>query len=394
MKKIISIPAFLLFSFFAFSEGSLNQKKFISGNLLDKTESVKQASGQESVLLSKLALDFVIENKEVLGNDRDLDALAVSGILALPSDYMNSASEDEKRVICEYFYSIFNLFDNINVKIAILNRLTVFHFSDDRFAVLLNEFLKKTEIIKEKDPLTKSIISTLGYIGNEDSFVILYILYSDPSWSSYRDELKKSVSMLLEQSIPQVISIIQNGTANDGRLLFDLTIENEKLSNKIVAEISENIISRTINLYETSLSTGNELAELQFDAYTVLTKLKWTRAAGTAMKFFVCAKKEYEEGSFPEENFLEVIKNLPVIDPLDSVQSFCSYISECNSIMEKSLTDRNVKKPSDKVMLALISALGAIGDKNAFDTLLAVTYYTYPDNVITQARDALASLKW
>ena len=394
MKKTLVILPFFLISFSIFSEGSLNQKKFISGNLLDKTESVKQASGQESILLSKMALDFVIENKDILGNDRDLDTLAVSGVLALPSDYMNSASIEEKTLIAECFYQIYNLFENINVKTAILNRLTVFHFSDDRFASLLNDYLKKTEIIREKDPLTKSIISTLGYIGNDDSFVILYIMYSDSAWSGYKEELNKSITMLFEQSIPQALSIIQSGSYTDGRLLFDLAIKNEKLSNKIVAEISENVISRTINLYESSLSTGNEISQLQYDAYTVLTKLKWTRAAGTAMKFFVCAKKEYEEGSFPEDNFVKVIKNLPVIDPLDSVQSFCSYIAECNAIMEKSLTEKDVKKPSDKVMLALISALGAIGDKNAFDTLLAVTYYTYSETVITQARDALASLKW
>ena len=50
--------------------------------------------------------------------------------------------------------------------------------------------------------------------------------------------------------------------------------------------------------------------------------------------------------------------------------------------------------PAESVVLAIISALGTVGDKNAFDALLGVTYYEYSDSVIAAARDALAKLKW
>ena len=238
------------------------------------------------------------------------------------------------------------------------------------------------------------MITTLGLIGNRDSFVILYLLYGEAAWASYNEEIKISVGKLMESSVPQAVSIIQTGNLSDCHRIFDIALKNEKFPKKSLADISENVLSRTINMYENNISKGQSLTNLQFEAFEFLSKLKWTRASGLSMSFFSSVKKEYEEGIFPEEKFVGVIENLPSIAPLESVQPFCSYLDECNAVMEKSINQSGVKKPAESIVLALINALGAIGDKNAFDTLLSVTYYTYSETVIKQARDALAGLRW
>lgn len=394
MKRFAAAAFIFISAFLCFSEGTGNQKRFISGNIQDKTQSVRSSSGSEAVLLANLALDFAIENKEILGDDRELDALALSGILAIPSDFMAKASDSEKKKLSDDFYTIYNIFSDENVKISILRRLSVFRFSDGRFPSLLNDYLKTAEIKRQNDSLTKAVIAALASVGNSDSFVILYLLCDDPVWADYREDIKDSVAKLMENSIPQAISIVQSGTEKDCRQILSLALKNEKFSNKIIAEIAENVLSRSINIYENSLSKSSELAEVQFDSFKVLVDLKWTRSSAAAMRFYSTAKKEYEEGFFPEDDLVWTIENLSALDPMGSVEAFSSYLSECNSLMENSISNPGAKKPEDKVVLALISALGAIGDKNAFDTLLAVTYYSYPDNIISKARDALASLKW
>ena len=50
--------------------------------------------------------------------------------------------------------------------------------------------------------------------------------------------------------------------------------------------------------------------------------------------------------------------------------------------------------PARSVVLALISALGEMGDKTAFDALLFVTYLSYPIDVIDAAKASLAKLNW
>ena len=49
---------------------------------------------------------------------------------------------------------------------------------------------------------------------------------------------------------------------------------------------------------------------------------------------------------------------------------------------------------NDEIILAVINALGAIGDKTAFDSLLAVSYLDYNDQILQAARKALSGLRF
>ena len=64
--------------------------RFVKGNIADKTAAVKESSGEDAAFLSLAAIDFALEYKALLGNDRDLDALALSGISALSADSLAS----------------------------------------------------------------------------------------------------------------------------------------------------------------------------------------------------------------------------------------------------------------------------------------------------------------
>ena len=122
----------------------------------------------------------------------------------------------------------------------------------------------------------------------------------------------------------------------------------------------------------------------------VLSENKWTRASKTVITFFHTAVKQYESGLISYKEFIEVINSVTIIDPIEAV-SVCSNYLVC---MNQKKANGNISESDENVVLALISALGAIGDKTAFDSLLAVTYYNYSDKIITAARNALARLKW
>jgi HEAT repeat protein len=46
------------------------------------------------------------------------------------------------------------------------------------------------------------------------------------------------------------------------------------------------------------------------------------------------------------------------------------------------------------IMLAIIRALGEIGDKTAFDNLLYISSLNYPEQIQSAAREALDRLDW
>lgn len=389
MKKSFFILTVLFFTSYLFSMGSKNQRNFVKGNLIDKTEAVKAASEVEIVDLAKAAIEFSLNYKEILGDDSELSALAISGITALPVEYIESSNMTEKNLISEKLIGLYSVFEDENVKIAVLNKISSFKFSVENFIPLLNDFVKNSSVNEENLVLLKSVVNTLGSIGNNQSFIIMLGALSEKKWEPLFENLEKSLCMLAEPLEKEILDILRRGNIKDCRRLFDLIVKKSENSQIFKAEIAENVLLRTIYIYENSNSTGEDLISLQLESFDFLKKLKWTRASNTIVSYLKTARSEYDQKLLEEDKFCEIITGVSDVAPIGAIQPLATYLIFLNSKMEEKSSD-----VSENLVLAIIKSLGAIGDKNAFDALLGVTYFEYSDSVIAAARDALAKLKW
>ena len=233
----------------------------------------------------------------------------------------------------------------------------------------------------------KNLISASGEIGNEQTFKILFEKYRDDSFKSFKSELKEAIVKLSDNSVKDITDIISSGNLSDLRFIFETIVQNEKKTQVFRSQIAENILSASIYITEDN-SSLNELILLQVEVMKFLAESKWTRGSDTILKFYNLAKNEYTNGIMNTSDFCIVIKAVSETVPIKAVSLFSDYLIELNRQKEN---DADVQ---EEIVLALISALGAIGDKNAFDSLLSVTYYDYSDEVINKARSALAGLKW
>lgn len=389
MKKSFFILTVLFFTSYLFSMGSKNQRNFVKGNIIDKTEAVKAASEVEIVDLAKAAIEFSLNYKEILGDDSDLSALAISGITALPVEYIENSNMTEKNLISEKLIGLYSVFEDENVKIAVLNKISSFKFSVENFIPLLNDFVKNSSVNEENLVLLKSVVNTLGSIGNNQSFIIMLGALSEKKWEPLFENLEKSLCMLAEPLEKEILDILRRGNVKDCRRLFDLIVKKSENSQIFKAEIAENVLLRTIYIYENSNSTGEDLISLQLESFDFLKKLKWTRASNTIVSYLKTARSEYDQKLLEEDKFCEIITGVSDVAPIGAIQPLATYLIFLNSKMEEKSSD-----VSENLVLAIIKSLGAIGDKNAFDALLGVTYFEYSDSVIAAARDALAKLKW
>ena len=389
MKKSFFILTVLFFTSYLFSMGSKNQRNFVKGNIIDKTEAVKAASEVEIVDLAKAAIEFSLNYKEILGDDSDLSALAISGITALPVEYIENSNMTEKNLISEKLIGLYSVFEDENVKIAVLNKISSFKFSVENFIPLLNDFVKNSSVNEENLVLLKSVVNTLGSIGNNQSFIIMLGALSEKKWEPLFENLEKSLCMLAEPLEKEILDILRRGNVKDCRRLFDLIVKKSENSQIFKAEIAENVLLRTIYIYENSNSTGEDLISLQLESFDFLKKLKWTRASNTIVSYLKTAMSEYDQKLLEEDKFCEIITGVSDVAPIGAIQPLATYLIFLNSKMEEKSSD-----VSENLVLAIIKSLGAIGDKNAFDALLGVTYFEYSDSVIAAARDALAKLKW
>lgn len=394
MKKIITKLAILsiLFNF----TGTINAaektsctKDFIKGNITDKTSAVREANGEEGIWLSTKALEFALENKQYIGTDRDLDGLVISAILSIPADYF-SKSPQQAAILMKYFIDIFKGFnDSSTVQIAVLQKITAIKDKTDikNFTAILNEYIQNVNPGADSS-LIKAVINTLEITGNRDSFVILYNLWNNKRFSAFYEDIEKALINLSAFSVNEIIQIIRSKDITQTCKVFALTQKNSKISKNLLCEISEISLSETILLVDSASKFTNEVDNLQSQCLSILEENKWTRASSIAIDYLRFCKKMFDNGVITEEYFSRVISSMAEISPIESVNTLCALLEEFNNKKEKD------EKLSIPVVKAVINTLGAIGNKTAFDYLLAVTYLSYPDEVLSAAREALAGLRW
>lgn len=389
MKKIILILIFFNLALNIFSQSA--KIKFLKGNISEKTEAVKEAIGSDSWWICENALDFVLENKEIIGDDRELDALAVATVYSINNDYVTNLSDKQKFVLMNKFIDLFNKYNKSPVvQTSVISKVISQKdiLNHNNFTAVLNSYISKNNINQIDSTVAKSIFSAFETIGNNETFLILYTLRDNEKYKNYSKNIENALVALIPISMNEVLNIIHQKDIAKITSIFNLVKNNSKISTNSVCEIAENVLNESILLSEDSSKITDDYIRLQLDALEILSKNNWTRASSIALSYFETAKRLYSENRLKNSDMQLVISSLSNIAPVNAVLPLSKYLEELNSKKEQN------EEISSDVVLTVIQTLGAIGDKSAFDSLLAVTYLDYPESVLTAARDALSGLKW
>ncbi len=393
MKKTLSLIVLMTItlSIYAQTNAQSSRVKFIKGNIADKTAAVREANDSDATWVSEHAVDFCLENKELLGNDRELDGLAVAAILSYSPETVKKQTDLQKQKLTDNFISLFaNFSKSSTVQIAVISRTVALKDSvpSAPFTALLNSYLKTTDVKTADSGVFKACINALESIGNDESFKLLYDFYNDSAYSAYKKEIEKTIIARVPNAMDEVLALLDEADMKKVAAIFALVQKNTQISKKNLCEISEKVLIETILLTENSSVVSTADTEVQLAALKILSDNKWTRASDTVLKYFESSKTMYEKNNLNEENFITIVSSLKNIAPLNAVSPLISYLEELNDRTEKG------SPVSSEIALAVINTLGAIGDKAAFDSLLAVTYLNYEESVLTAARDALSGLRW
>lgn len=390
IKKIIIILIFTNLSINIFSQSL--KIKYLKGNISEKTSAVKEATGEEAWWLCENALDFVLNNKEIIGNDRDLDALAVATILSINNDYVSSLlSETQKFVLMNKYIDLFTKYESsATVQTAVISKVVsqkdILNYNN--FTAILNSYISKNSLNQIDSSVLKSILTAFEHIGNNQTFLILYTLWNNPKNADYFQNIENALVSLIPISMNEVLNIIHQKDINKITAIFNLAKNNTKISKNSACEIAENVLNESILLSDDSSRITDDYVKLQLSALEILNDNNWTRASAIALSYFDFSKILYSEKKLTNYDMQIVISSLSNIAPLNAVLPLSKYLEELNSKKEQN------EEISSDVILTVIKTLGAIGDKSAFDSLLAVTYLDYPESVLSAAREALAGLRW
>lgn len=391
MRKIVAFFLFFL-AFFCASATTENERLFIKGDIESKIKAVEAASGESAVFLSERGIDFVSEYVSVLGQDEELSALAAASIHAF------CKAVPTMSVYCEELYrfvrktaEIFMEFDSGAVRIAALDCLARYGAPGDSDIVrLLDSFL--SDSFRRNDgasPVIQKALSVAGVVGGSSTLSVIFSIWLSKKWPEYKNEIDSSLIMLSSHSISDVIKIFSVSKTTDIYDFLLLTKNTPAVSDVFLCQVAENALSMTINKAGATQDYDWEASVLlQLTAVRILAEKQWSHASAVVSANLILSKKEYDDALMSEGQFVETIGLSVQLPSADKAKFLSDCLAECNGKMEKNET------PPKSVVIALISALGVLGDKTAFDNLLYVTYMGYPDDVIQAARASLAALRW
>ena len=365
---------------------------FVTGSVADKTKllsnlSISDDTPELVVSIPEEALEFVQDKVPLLGTGSGMKELALAAIPVL-----QVASQRQGSLL----WNIFVLFDDSQIKVAVLDALSVAVSKNKR---LVSPYLEGIHTFvaestaTDSDSLASSIaaIKLLGLMADPNSFEILFRLMNSSISPKLNQAIESSLASVIPSAQPTLLRHISQDyySMAEKYRLFLIVQKNDKISSLFKAELAEKALSATIIKTEDVSKMEPEALSLQLAAVQQIDESDWTRAASIVAEYFVQAQQQFNLGLITQEQFLGVVTCLEGLATSHSVSALVNYLGVLNTAAAQ-----KVSSIDQEVLLAVIESLGALGDKAAFDNLLYVTYLPYPETITTAARTALAGLKW
>ena len=357
------------------------KKTFYRGNLQDKiqviSDAAKMEENLEEIFLS--SMDFVVAYGEILKNDESMIQLAKITV--------ENLKKVDKNKVPSFLIDLFPLYNSEIIITSILNTIANLQINDSKINILLKDYgLSLLENPQEK--AMGLLVSTMEQIDDSTFFPVLFKYAASSNIpESVRNQSESVISGFVERYKTDMVSIIENGSLSEKHLALKIVLNNEKNSDFLRAEIAEKALQVSIiNIGDTNQK--KELIDFQLSAIRELRRVGWTRSTDLVVSFFNFARSEYENESLAEDDYIEIISCVEELATSKASSIFSDYLAYFNSQTEQGISC------SESVVLAVINALGNLGNKTAFDNLLYVGYLSYSEEIIEASRVALAGLKF
>ncbi len=396
-KVIVAVCVFLTVSAISFAEeppaeyvdfvmGSVQDKTIILQDISEKYSFADESSPAVFKTMPLEAVTFVVTAVQNVGVQQSLIDLALVAVPLYPVQNQGDIA---------LLWSLFKQVPSKELYVKIFDKLLelpensklLYNYSEDMYAFVLED-INSGLANKEASLLATEI---MGRINKSTSFKNLFNLYLANTDEDLNTVIEASLLKTLPVSETVSLSLMEDTSVSVREKLsfFYLVQSSPEISDIFKSDLAEKLLSiATINVGDSEEERA-ELIELQFATLHRLSSSLWVKAMDTVVDFFPIARSEYEQGLISAEQFVDVLYCLQNFATNGSVAVLNGYLKDLNSA-----ASTDMSSVDENVVMAVITGLGALGSKEAFDNLLYVTYLPYSEKVRTAARDAMAMLQW
>ncbi|MDR2159755.1 MAG: hypothetical protein LBP23_06785 [Treponema sp.] len=366
------------------------ERNFVRAALSAKAEILRDAATDENARefigrLYEFALNFSLRNVEFFRDDPDmitLTALAARG-----------AGEAGYTAGADTLWKVFSSYHDSLTRTTVLGALSVLGKEDPRTAEHLNQFLISQNQINRSDVIgdlsvVTACVNALGALGFSSSYQALFSALNAGYPAPVVKEIETALNTLHGDYRSFLIGVIRENPLPEKLAALTAGAKNDGFSDAQKGEIAEAALEAGLDFAAANAGDDAVAAGLRYEAALLLTRLQWTHGSSLAIRHFYRVQTDYQRGAAPKPRFLEAVACLGAMASSEAAEVLTFQLGYLNSH-----TERSGEFDAD-ITLAVVNAIGLIGDKSAFDYLLYVGYLPYPENIQAAARDALARLRW
>ncbi|MFA6504523.1 MAG: hypothetical protein WCT14_00410 [Treponemataceae bacterium] len=364
------------------------QRDFAKASLEGKIEVVAKAEAEKSAAMGPFyvaVLDFTLRNADLLRDESALNSITATAAGAVGTLKYLEALPILRRV--------FMVFRDPSVRVASLRALAILGKGDSQVIETLNQFLtnqnnlQRTGLAPDLQTLS-ACIDSLATLGDGTSYPSLFatMLAAYPQEISFR--AAEALRLIRGDYKKFLIDVVKRNIPPEKLTAFRAGMDNPAFSASERGELAEAALEISLGLFPSEKKEQDIISDLRYSAIRELAALRWTRATTLAVKHFYRVQTDYGKDEALKDRFIDAILFLGAMGSSEAAQALSLQIGLLNSDMERTRTF------DQDILLAVITALGDLGDKVAFDYLLYIGYLPYPDHIKAAAREALNRLKW
>ncbi|MDR1099899.1 MAG: hypothetical protein LBL28_05395 [Treponema sp.] len=366
------------------------ERNFIRASLSTKAGILRDAATDDRSpefigQLYEFALIFSLGNAEILRDDPDMISLTVLACRgAGTAGY--TASVDS-------LWKIFMAYRDSLTRVEALGALA--HLGKGNILVVenLNQFLANQNNLYRSGmapdyPTLSACISALAALGNSASFPVLFSAMIAGYPANIGQEAAQALALIQGDYKQYLSDVIRKNPPAEKMAAFRAGMGADRFGSAEKGQLAETALEVGLALSPAGREEDSAVSSLRYSAVSALTGLQWTEASPLVIKHFYRVQADYQNGAVSRERLLEAISCLGAMGSSDAAQALALQLGFLNSQTERS------GEFDDAITLAVVNALGAIGDKSAFDYLLYISYLSYPEHIQAAAREALTQLKW
>jgi len=181
-----------------------------------------------------------------------------------------------------------------------------------------------------------------------------------------------------------LLDVIENNPPIEKFIAFRTGINSRQLTVSERGQLAELALELSFSYTEDNV----DLNAMRYAAVIALTRLNWKRANPLAIRHYYRTQADFMQGIISKERIIEAIECLGAVGDTDAALVLVLQLGLIN------LRTERTGAYDPEITMAIVQALGNIGDNAAFDNLLFTSNLSYDEDITSAAAEAIARLKW